>query len=300
MRPKFVPILLVITSAFLFTAMIVVPRFSPPGTSVFEVSFIRFLSASFLLLPVYILRRKGFSKPALRPWVYVSRAILAVTMLSLSVYAINNAPVVIVQAILMGNGAFTIVLASLLAKEKPAKIDLLALLLIIGGGIVTVFSDDRHISTISISSDQILGVAAAILAALAWGGEVLMVRSIAKNDHPLRLVTYVSVLGTIVTFPIAESYGGLHLNGSQFMILSLMGIFAALGQLCSATALSKITASEATPYRYSSVLFALMIGYIVFGETPSANEWLGSMIIITGIIISTWAGLHASRISNSV
>ncbi|WP_417824197.1 DMT family transporter [Thalassospira lucentensis] len=300
MHPKLVPVLLVIASAFLFTAMIVVPRFSPQGTSVFEVSFIRFLSASLLLLPVYILRRRRFSKPALKPWVYISRAILAVTMLSLSVYAINNAPVVIVQAILMGNGAFTIVLASLLAKEKPAKADLLALLLIIGGGVITVFSDNQNLSTISISHDQIFGVAAAILAALAWGGEVLMVRSIAKNDHSLRLVTYVSVLGIIVTFPIAQLNGGLHLSWDQALILSLMGVFAALGQLCSATALAKITASEATPYRYSSVLFALLLGYLVFGETPSPNEWLGSAIIITGILISTWAGLRAARVANSV
>ncbi|WP_296989757.1 DMT family transporter [Thalassospira sp. UBA1131] len=289
MPSKIVPIVLVIMSAFLFTAMIIIPRFAPSGTSAFEVSFIRFVSASLLLVPFYLIRRHKFSKPALKPWVYISRAMLAVTMLSLSVFAINNAPVVVVQAILMGNGAFTVVLASLLAKERPAKFDLLALLLIIGGGVVTVINEDQSLRAVTISSDQILGVGAAVLAAIAWGGEVLMVRSIAKNDHSLRLVTYVSVLGIVVTFPIAEAYGGLDLSWELFATLSLMGIFAALGQLCSATALARISASEATPYRYSSVLFAVGLGYVVFGEMPSRHEWLGSLIIISGILISTWA-----------
>jgi len=201
---------------------------------------------------------------------------LAVTMLSLSVFAINNGPVVVVQAILMGNGAFTVVLASLLAKERPAKFDLLALLLIIGGGVVTVINEDQSLRAVTISSDQILGVGAAVLAAIAWGGEVLMVRSIAKHDHSLRLVTYVSVLGIVVTFPIAKAYGGLDLSWGLFATLSLMGIFAALGQLCSATALARISASKATPYRSIPAFFLqsdLAISFLV--KCPQGMNGLG-------------------------
>jgi drug/metabolite transporter (DMT)-like permease len=297
-------IVLVMLSAFFFTAMIIVPRLAPLGTSPFIVSWIRFFSAAGVLVPVYLWRRGRFVRPSLPVWIYAARAVLAIAVLITTVFAITHAPVVIVQAILMANGAFTLILASLIAHERPAKVDLIALVLIIGGGVFSVFDAPAGGGGLSISSDELWGVGTALLAAMAWGGEVLMTRKLAQHDHALRLVTLVSLLGLILISPIAAfvpdagaaSASGFSLNFGLgwvgFAILCLMGLFAALGQICSATALARISASEATPYRYSSVVFALILGYAVFGEIPTAHEWIGAAIILCGIVMSGYGGMR--------
>ncbi|MEY8838468.1 EamA/RhaT family transporter, partial [Cribrihabitans sp. XS_ASV171] len=46
--------------------------------------------------------------------------------------------------------------------------------------------------------------------------------------------------------------------------------------------------SFVTPFRYSRIVFALMIGYVVFDERPDALMLLGSAVIVASGIYTVW------------
>ena len=44
--------------------------------------------------------------------------------------------------------------------------------------------------------------------------------------------------------------------------------------------------SLVAPFRYSGLLFALLIGYLVWGEIPNLFAWLGIfLLVVSGLMI---------------
>jgi drug/metabolite transporter (DMT)-like permease len=50
--------------------------------------------------------------------------------------------------------------------------------------------------------------------------------------------------------------------------------------LCANRSLKLAPASVVTPYQYSMIVWAVMFGYVVFGDVPSSATILGASIII--------------------
>eukprot|EP00729_Bicosta_minor_P008660 gene8660-13074_t len=72
-----------------------------------------------------------------------------------------------------------------------------------------------------------------------------------------------------------------------------MLIFNCLGYLMVTEAYRHGTASTVTPYRYSRILFAVLIGIVVFSESPGINVLVGTC----GTIAS---GLYVLRIQKQL
>ena len=68
--------------------------------------------------------------------------------------------------------------------------------------------------------------------------------------------------------------------------LSVAALFIGFGYLASVAAVRYGDISFSAPFRYSSLLWALLIGIIFFGEFPTMRELCGSMVVvICGIYI---------------
>ena len=50
--------------------------------------------------------------------------------------------------------------------------------------------------------------------------------------------------------------------------------------MCVNRSLKLAPASVVVPYQYSMIVWAVMFGYFVFGDVPSANVWLGAAVVI--------------------
>jgi len=285
-KPQVFPVFLIVFASFCFTAMVTVPKFVDSTISVFLIAWIRFFSAGVILVPVVAVVRPQRSSNSPSWYFYSARCVLGISVLCLSVFAINNAPVFLVQIILMTNGVFTILLGNMFSVEKSKMSSFLPVMIIVLGGCLTTVDHSRSLATFVIQSDQLLGVLAAFIASIGWGAEVLITRSLAQRDHPLRIVTMVAWLSMLLVTPIML-FSNSNISLVEIILLSSMGLLAAAGQLSSATALAKISAAKATPYRYTSVLFGLLFSVIIFNEYPNSFQTFGSIIILITIIISS-------------
>ena len=75
----------------------------------------------------------------------------------------------------------------------------------------------------------------------------------------------------------------------QLMVLLMAGLSAAGGQFTITAAYSYAPAREISVYDYSQIIFAAIIGFIVFGQIPDILSWIGYAVII-GMAVVNYMG----------
>jgi drug/metabolite transporter (DMT)-like permease len=72
----------------------------------------------------------------------------------------------------------------------------------------------------------------------------------------------------------------------DFLLLSLLGVFAMFAHVCVNRSLKHAPASLVVPYQYTLILWAMVLGYLVFSDKPEMLLVFGAGIIVaTGIFI---------------
>ena len=66
------------------------------------------------------------------------------------------------------------------------------------------------------------------------------------------------------------------------------GLLGGIAQILMTSAYRFADASVVAPFDYASMLFALVIGYAVFAEVPSASTLAGSAIVIAAGVLIIW------------
>ena len=77
-----------------------------------------------------------------------------------------------------------------------------------------------------------------------------------------------------------------------------MIILGSVGYLLLITSLRVGELSAIMPFRYSRIVFLLMLGWVFFGESPSLATLLGSALIIISDVYVMWReGLARRRVN---
>ncbi len=72
----------------------------------------------------------------------------------------------------------------------------------------------------------------------------------------------------------------------EIVMMASMSMFGGLGHYAVILSLNRVEASETAPLNYLSVLFAMLWGWLIFAEVPSAATLSGAlMIIISGLYL---------------
>ena len=67
-----------------------------------------------------------------------------------------------------------------------------------------------------------------------------------------------------------------------------VGCFTQLGQLALTKAMQLDEASRVTSLSYVQIVFAAILGCLVFGEIPTGATLLGGVLILMGAVVSAW------------
>lgn len=131
------------------------------------------------------------------------------------------------------------------------------------------------------------GLASGILAALAMVG----IRRMTVSEPVARIVFYFTTFGTLVSsVPLAWSWEtpGGHLLGA----LCVMGILAITAQMCLTKGYSLAPAGQVGPFNYGNVVFAALLGWLIWGETLDGLTLVGAVLTCSAGIIATY---HSER-----
>lgn len=112
----------------------------------------------------------------------------------------------------------------------------------------------------------------------------LITRSIPK-DLPSVFVTwstavFVTVLAGLVS--IFQGWRPITTANAWPLIwpLAVAAVFLSFGYLMTVISMRTGTMSVVAPFRYSGLIFALAVGYVVWGEVPNALAWSGIVLLV--------------------
>jgi len=121
----------------------------------------------------------------------------------------------------------------------------------------------------------------AIFAALAQ----IFVRNLTRTEGTATIVFWFSITATglsLLTVPWGWVWPGWTVVG----VMILTGLVGGFGQIFLTSAYRYADASLVAPFEYASLLLALIVGYVVFAESPTPPMLAGaSLVMLAGILI---------------
>ena len=118
------------------------------------------------------------------------------------------------------------------------------------------------------------------------------IRDLATKQIPASIPSLFVTLLTTVTVTIAGAAilvplgGWTPPSGRALALLALAAVLLLIGYQCIIMALRTGDISAVAPFRYSALLWAMLLGYLVFGDRPDA-------MMVTGAAIIVSSGLYA-------
>ena len=134
-----------------------------------------------------------------------------------------------------------------------------------------------------------LYLAVGILSAACSGMAYNLVRSLRGKEHPLTVVLHFQLVGLVVGF-VSLFFQWETPNGWDWPLLLLVGIFSQLGQIFLTSALQSERVAGVAIINYTGLIYAITVGWFVFGETQSIISLAGMLLVVLGVLLSILYG----------
>ncbi|WP_170588267.1 DMT family transporter [Ruegeria arenilitoris] len=274
-----------LSALFLFTAMsALVKALSadfPPGQMV----FFRSLFAVPVIVAWLISRgelAQGFvvKKPMGHFW----RGVLGTTAMGLTFTGLSLLPLPEVTAIGYATPIFTLILAALLLGERIRLIRIGAVAIGLLGVLIMIWP---RLGSADLGTGATIGALCVLGATMARGFVQIHIRQLVQVDHPAAIVFYFSMTATLLS-ALTVFWGWTMPTLNQLLILITMGLIGGVAQILVTSSYRFGQASMLAPYDYTSMLFAIFIGYVWFDELPTLAILLGAALVIAGNAVVIW------------
>src|SRR5450830_1479267 len=277
-------------SALLFAAMSALVRQLGDVAPVGQMVFFR---SAFAILPVVVIYAiRGELSTAVRtgrPFGQLGRGLLSVGGMFTNFSALTRLPLADATAISFASPLITVALAAIILKERVRIYRWSAVLVGFAGVIVMLVPHFElgAYATAGVATVAAVGSVLALISAVCNAGTVIQTRRLTQSETTSSIVFYfslVTALAGAVTLPFSWHTP----TGSELLMLVSMGIFGGIGHIFLTESYRHATASVVAPFDYTSMLWALLLGYWVFGELPSALVYLGATIVAGAGLFVIW------------
>jgi S-adenosylmethionine uptake transporter len=133
----------------------------------------------------------------------------------------------------------------------------------------------------ALASGSWLGVAAALGSAVFYALNLVLLRSIAQRDAPPIIVAFQNT-GPALVLALPALLAWQPLSMRQAALAALGGVLAVGGHLFVTRAYALANAARVAPSEYTALIWAALIGFLLFGERPGLETFLGAGLIVFG------------------
>ena len=246
------------------------------NSSIFSVIFTRGMITTILLgLYLHFIEKKNLIKIISIKSFHIRGLYEVLTALFFFI-ALVFLPISEVYTLLMTNPFFVTIFAFLFLKEKVGIRRWTAVFLGFIGVIVVI-----NPQNIDFNYLFILPIISAIF---------LTIRDIATKSFATKTnnveITFVTALLITIFAGIGSLFFGYQITVNQLPHLLISSIFVLFGYLFSVMTVFYAPLSLTASARYSVIIFGIILGYLILGETPSSNMIIGAIIItVSGLFV---------------
>ncbi|MEI6892041.1 MAG: DMT family transporter [Pontiella sp.] len=142
---------------------------------------------------------------------------------------------------------------------------------------------------------SVLPALAATGTAICAGGAYTLVRHLKGKEEPATIIFYFSALSVLAMLMPTLAHAVLP-TPPQLLGLLAIGLTASAGQFGLTYAYKFAKASEVSIYSYSTILFALLLDLLLWGEMPDRWSAIGSIGIMACTLMLYWQNKKADRV----
>lgn len=132
-----------------------------------------------------------------------------------------------------------------------------------------------------------LGTVVALASALLFAVGMVLTRKSSGSQHPTAIVFYFTLLATLIGLAWLP-FGWTAPDAMGWALMIGAGLFGAVGQYTQTQAFRLAPASVCGTVSYARIVMAIGLGYLIWGEYPTAIMLLGSAIIIASGLYLVW------------
>lgn len=284
-KSKLAAALWVLAAAFAFSLLFASGKLTGGAIPAIQIIFIRYLSGFVTVGGMAAIQPRSW--PAIRSsqrrWLHLLRACCGVGGGICNIAAATLMPLADAAALALLQGMFTMLLAVLLLRERVTRWQALAALLCLAGALVIVRGNAPP-GGLDALFESGFAPLLAILGAFLIAAEIILIKFLTRHETALSMLLHVNGFASLLlVLPMLLLW--IDAPWQQLAALSLLGPMAIAGQLCNVRAYSIADAAWLAPFGYSSVAFAALIGWVVFGDVPSLAAWIGTALIVAGGLV---------------
>ncbi|APE42065.1 EamA family transporter [Sulfitobacter alexandrii] len=274
-----------ITAIFLFTCMSAIIKSTsdeiPPGEQVFF--------RSLFAIPIILiwLAQRGQLKVGLKaknPMGHVWRGLFGTTAMGLTFAGLGLLPLPEVTAIGFATPIFTVLLAAVMLGERIRLLRISAVAVGLVGVLIILwprFGGAQMDQMATLGAMLILG--ATLMRSLVQ----VHLRQLVQNEHTAAIVFYFSATATVLSL-LTLPFGWVIPTGQTALLLISAGLVGGVAQILVTSSYRFGSVSMLAPYDYTSMLFAIVLGYVIFGELPTIMMLAGAALVICAGVLVIW------------
>jgi len=270
---------------FLFSLNDALAKWLVASFAVGQVLFLRSVGSAIILTPMVLRRPIHELWRVEQPWVQVMRVVFATMDLSLFYTAVVYLPLADVMTFYMAGPIYVAAISHFLLGERIGWRRWLAVLIGFVGVVIAL-----RPSTAMLAWPSVFG----LLGSLGFAMTLVLNRQLRKTSDAT-LVTWQAVVALVVGAIMAVGHWKAMTPGELASLL-LLGIIASAGHLLIARSLKMAPASVLAPLQYTLLIWAVILGWLFFGDLPDPQTWVGAAIIIgSGLFI-----FHRAKVKQDI
>lgn len=272
--PARMGVLIMLLAMFLFSLNDAMGKWLVATYSVGQVLLLRSAVALIILLP--FLWKSGL-KPILsaeRPMLQFARVVFSTAEVFCFYWAVYFLPLADVMTYWLAAPIYVAAMSPFLLKEKVGPIRWAA----IGLGFVGVL-----VALTPSGEVNPLAILVSVVGTLAFALMVITGRTL--RGTPDKTLVFFQITGALIAGLILTPFGWVTPTLPDFVLLGTLGVVAMLAHMCVNRAVKLADAAAVAPLQYTLLPWAIILGYLLFGDLPRPLTLIGAAIIITSSFI---------------
>ena len=231
-----------------------------------------FSNSLFALLPVLLvsLRRGGLARLRTRRLpLHVLRGLLGAAGSLLAFYAYSQLPLADAYAIIFTTPLMITALSLPVLGEpvgwrrwSAVAVGFLGVLIMLRPGVAPIG----------------IGALAALGGACLSALSILLVRKLGTTESTASIALY-SNLTVVLIAGLLQPFGGIVPSALDFGLMAAAGLIGGTALLVLIAAYRSAPAALVAPFQYSQMVWAILLGFVVWGDVPEAAKLLGAAVV---------------------
>ena len=206
-----------------------------------------------------------------RPLAHLGRSAAGLLTMTLAFTALSYLPLAEATTIGFVAPLFAVMLSALVLRERVRRHRWSAVAVGFIGVLIVMRPEGSDLPAV--------GLTLALLSAFGVACVTITIRQIGLTEHPQTTVLWFTASSMIVVGAVMPFYAQAHAPATWGILLAL-GFFGGMGQLLLTASLRYAPVAVVAPFDYTQLLWAVLLGWLLWDTHAPASTWAGAGVII--------------------